>query len=84
MCHASSSTSTLDLKVISERNAIVEKQLEMALLYATDVLGDGNCLFRSFSVCLHGHEHEHMALRKSIGKHMEDEMKDSIQSDKLL
>ena len=31
ICHTSSSTSTLDLKVISERNATVEKQLEMAL-----------------------------------------------------
>ena len=47
ICQASSSTLTLDLKVISKRNATVEKQLDMALLYATDVLGDGNCLFRS-------------------------------------
>ena len=35
-----------------------------------DVIGDGNCLFRSLSVCLYNTENEHIKLRQSVIDHI--------------
>ena len=57
------------LEVIS-RNASVDKQLTLARLKCVNVVGDGNCLFRSLSVCLYNHEDRHSELRSQIVHHM--------------
>ncbi|ODV91410.1 hypothetical protein CANCADRAFT_32064 [Tortispora caseinolytica NRRL Y-17796] len=40
-------------------------------LYAADIVGDGNCLFRALSDQLYGDESRHKGLRKAIVKYME-------------
>ena len=37
------------------------------------ILGDGNCLFRCFSVVITGTENHHVAVRREICKHMEND-----------
>lgn len=61
--NAATAPSSLSSSVISARNAEVDKQLCDSNLCSIDVVGDGNCFFRSISMSLYGHERDHMKLR---------------------
>lgn len=37
-------------------------------MHAIDVLGDGNCFFRSLSVCMYGHQNSHDNIRQSVSR----------------
>lgn len=50
------------------RNAQLSKSIAKLGLLSVNVQGDGNCYFRSLSVCLHGHEQNHASLRQEIAK----------------
>ena len=52
---------------------MVNKHLLADGLQAINVLGDGNCFFRSVSVSLIGSENDHAMLRKSIVQFMSNE-----------
>ncbi len=67
---ASALPSNISQQEIISRNSFLDEQLKSKGLYTSDVRGDGNCFFRSLSVCLHGHENEHSLLRKDIANHM--------------
>ena len=51
---------------ISTRNALVNMRLREDQLCAVDVCGDGNCFFRSLSVCMDATENNYSLLRKNI------------------
>lgn len=53
-----------------EDPAQVEKELNAQLrsmgLYAANITGDGNCLFRALSDQLYGYPHQHAELRQNV------------------
>ena len=72
MLNAASSTSAISQDEIRSRNAIVDKRISSNNLRAVNVVGDGNCFFRSLFVCLSGGESDHNKLRKAISQYMID------------
>ncbi len=60
----------------AKRNQIVEERLVANGQMSVDVISDGNCLFRSISVCLTGSESKHTKLRNDIVQHMVDNCAD--------
>ena len=53
----------LDAATIKQRNDSINKQLYDKKLHSTDVVGDGNCLFRAISQCVYGSQSKHNELR---------------------
>ena len=48
----------------------MDRQLSANKMKSIDVIEDGNCLFRSLSVCLYNTENEHIKLRQSVIDHI--------------
>ena len=69
---------TLSNSTIGEHNLSIEKQLVKKGLLSYDVIGDGNCFFRSVSVTLNGNEDSFASLRKSIITYMAADVSLSI------
>jgi len=44
--------------------------LKINNLYLKDIEGDGNCLFRSISDQIHGHQDNHFEYRKQAGNYI--------------
>ena len=53
-------------EVILARNELVDERLAVDGLQSVDVIGDGNCAFRSIAVCLTGTENGHLQLIRDI------------------
>jgi hypothetical protein len=60
----------LDDATIRARNMAVNACLACLNLQAVDVIGDGNCLFRSISICMCGDQSLHTELRQRTATHM--------------
>ena len=67
---AVSKLTLVDQLDVINRNSSVDKQLTLARLKCVNVLGDGNCLFRSLSVCLYNYKDRYSELRSQIVHHM--------------
>ena len=78
---ASSMSSVLGQRVIKERVHALDEQLRSKQLTASDVVGDGYCLFRCLSVGEYGHKERRPALRTEITNHMLSEMAADFSSD---
>lgn len=80
--NSSPKTKTFDEKS-SDATAESTVYLESKNFKIRNVLGDGNCLFRCFSVVLENHENNHANIRKKIVEyvhdHFEDELKNNLQ-----
>ena len=53
-----------------------DEYLQEYNLYRTDIVGDGNCLYRAISFCLYGTEVYHSSLRKLAVDHIEQNVDD--------
>ena len=56
---------TVSPRDIAMRNSSVDKQHTSRQLVSVDVIGNGNCLFRSV-VCLYGDQFRHAQLRAAV------------------
>ncbi|GAA5878152.1 hypothetical protein JCM16303_002860 [Sporobolomyces ruberrimus] len=56
-----------------QEEKVLTQQLRESGLYAANILGDGNCLFRALSDQLFGSPSQHFQLREEICKHLRDE-----------
>jgi OTU-like cysteine protease len=70
MLGALKKSACIDPTVIQQRNASVSRQLCDKRLYSTDVVPDGNCLFRAISLCVHGQQSKHAELRSVVVHHL--------------
>ena len=70
IANASTLATTLSSEVILARNVLVDERLAAGGLQSIDVIGDGNCAFRSIAVCLTGTENGHLLLRRDIVRSM--------------
>ena len=70
IANAFSLATTLFSEVILARNVLVNERLAANGLQSVDVIGDGNCAFRSIAVCLTGTENGHLQLRRDIVRSM--------------
>lgn len=60
-------------KEICRRNSALDLQLAAKGLSTTDVVGDGNCLYRAASLALYSNESHHLLLRDKVATHIENE-----------
>ena len=70
MLDAVKKPASLDAATIKQRNDSVNKQLYDKKLYSTDVVGDGNCLFRAISQSVFSSQSKHSELRINIVHHL--------------
>ena len=57
---------TVSPRDIAMRNSSVDKQHTSRQLISVDVIGNGNCLFRSVAMCLYGDQFRHAQLRAAV------------------
>ena len=69
---AADQPATVSPQVIATRNASVDRQLTNKQLVSVDVIGDGNCLFRSVVMFLHGDQLRHAQLRATAFNEVQD------------
>ena len=48
------------------------------------MIGDGNCLFRALSTCLHGHQLNYMAPRVSIAQYLSQPAEAAAPEDRFI
>jgi OTU-like cysteine protease len=60
----------------------LDKLLKDNNLYSIDVNGDGNCFCRALSVCIYGHQNDHVALRSAISQYVLSQSLDAPLSDR--
>ena len=69
----------MELETVSEQQLEVARQdeyLQEYGLYRTDIVGDGNCLFRAVSFSLYGTEDYHLTLRNIAVDHIDQNLDD--------
>ena len=67
---AAKKPSNLDAATIYQRNEVLDKKLNDDHLTTVDVVGDGNCFYRSISYGLHRNQLSHSELRQNIAQHL--------------
>ena len=66
------------------RNESVNRQLYKDHLRTIAVQDDGNCFFRSLSMCLFGHQNNHNDLRKTLSNHIRSQAEAAPPADRAV
>ncbi len=70
MISAADKATVLDEATVLRRNSSLNKQLSDMQLRSVNVEGDGNCFFRALSLCMVGHQENHLTLRQQAARYI--------------